>query len=94
VQSLHFLHAPEHLYRVTQAYFGEASTLVVPLAAATTLNRGMRAPTLLAEVFPTLERPADAVELAKLALARNPSCRRAQALQARLDQVADDPEAQ
>lgn len=44
---------------------------IVPLAAATTLNNGVRAPALLAEVFLRLGQLHDADALAKLALSRS-----------------------
>src|SRR5262245_13662978 len=54
--------------------FGEA----VPfLAAATTLNRGVRAPALLAETWLALGRHREAVEAADIALSRDPKNRAA-----------------
>ena len=41
---------------------------IVPLAAAATLNNGVRAPALLAEVFWELGQTADAEQLAEIAL--------------------------
>ena len=48
---------------------------VVPLAAATTLNQGVRAPSLLADVFLKLEDYDSANEIAELALSRDPNNR-------------------
>jgi tetratricopeptide (TPR) repeat protein len=58
-----------HLNRLAEA--------VVPLAAATTLNQGVRAPSLLADVFLKLEDYDRANELAKIALSRDPDNRMA-----------------
>lgn len=44
---------------------------IVPLAAATTLNKGVRAPALLAEVFLQLGEYHDAQALAETALSRS-----------------------
>jgi tetratricopeptide (TPR) repeat protein len=48
---------------------------VVPLAAATTLNRGVRAPSLLSQTLLLAGRLADAETAAKLALERDPNNR-------------------
>jgi tetratricopeptide (TPR) repeat protein len=48
---------------------------VVPLAAATTLNRGVRAPSLLADVFLKLGDYHGAYEVAEIALSRDPNNR-------------------
>jgi tetratricopeptide (TPR) repeat protein len=48
------------------------SEAVGPLAAATTLNRGVRAPSLLAEAFLRNQKCDDAEDFAKLALQRDP----------------------
>ena len=48
---------------------------VVPLAAATTLNQGPRAPSLLADVFLKLEDSDRANEVAEIALSRDPNNR-------------------
>ena len=48
-----------------------------PLAAATTLNRGVRAPSLLAEAFLRNQKFYDAEDFAKLALQRDPRNKRA-----------------
>ena len=50
---------------------GRLNEAVVPLAAATTLNKGVRAPALLAEVFLRLGDYHDARTLAGVALARS-----------------------
>lgn len=60
---------------------GRAKDAVIPLAAATTLNRQGIAPTLLAEVFLELGEPFRAVELVKIALDRQPHYKRAQKLE-------------
>jgi lipopolysaccharide biosynthesis regulator YciM len=53
-----------HLKRLTET---------IPfLAAATTLNRGVRAPALLAEAWLALGRHREAVETADIALSRDP----------------------
>ena len=59
---------------------GRLQDAIVPLAAATTLNRGTRAPSLLAETFLALGEHHDAFEAAELALQRDPSNRRALAV--------------
>ncbi len=51
---------------------------IVPLAAATSLNRGVRAPSLLAEVFLKLEDYHAAKEMAEVALSRDPNNHKAQ----------------
>ena len=56
---------------------GQWLEAIVPLAAATTLNRGVRAPSLLAEVFMHLEEWPDAEALAAIALSRGPNNKRA-----------------
>lgn len=50
---------------------------IVPLAAATTLNQGVRAPALLAEAFLHLGELSDAKAAAQLALSRAPNNRMA-----------------
>lgn len=52
---------------------------IVPLAAATTLNKGVRAPSLLAEVFLELKEYRQARKMAEEALSRDPNNRTAQA---------------
>src|SRR5690349_10830812 len=53
-----------HLKRVSEA--------IPYLAAATTLNRGVRAPALLAEAWLALGHHREAVEAADIALSRDP----------------------
>ena len=48
-----------------------------PLAAAVALNKGVRAPSLLAEVFLALGENRDAREFAELALSRDPNNKKA-----------------
>lgn len=50
---------------------GRAREAIVPLAAATTLNKGVRAPALLAQVFLELMEYHDALDIAELALSRH-----------------------
>jgi catechol 2,3-dioxygenase-like lactoylglutathione lyase family enzyme len=50
---------------------------VVPLASATTLNRGVRAPSLLAEAFLRLGDTGAAADAVEIALARDPNNRAA-----------------
>jgi len=57
------------------------------LAAATTLNRGVRAPSLLAEAWFALGRHYEAIEAADIALARDP--RNKKALKVRADAAAE-----
>lgn len=52
---------------------GRTREAIVPLAAATTLNRGSRAPALLADAFLRLGEMDDAREMAALALSRGPA---------------------
>jgi len=59
---------------------GKLNEAVVPLAAATTLNNGVRAPALLAEVFLRLGDHDDAQALAGVALARSATNRMALAV--------------
>jgi tetratricopeptide (TPR) repeat protein len=53
---------------------------VVPLAAATSLNNQVRAPSLLAEAFLALGEELDAHRIAKVALGRDANNHRAQAV--------------
>lgn len=53
------------------------SAAIVPLAAATALNNGVRAPSLLAEVFLNLEQYQEAKYMAEMALSRDANNRRA-----------------
>lgn len=57
---------------------------IAPLAAATTLNQGVRAPALLADVFLRLGERHDAEAAAQLALGRDPNNRMAQQVLAAL----------
>lgn len=50
---------------------------IVPLAAATTLNRGVRAPSLLAQAFLELADHASAADAVEIALGRDPGNRAA-----------------
>jgi len=51
---------------------------IVPLAAATSLNKGVRAPSMLAEVFLRLEDYHAARNMVEIALSREPNNRKAQ----------------
>jgi uncharacterized protein HemY len=66
------------------ARLGEPERAVVPLAAATTLNRQSRAPSILAEVFERLGDVDSAAEMARIALDRNAQNKRALAVLARI----------
>ena len=55
---------------------------IVPLAAASALNHGVRAPSLLAEAFLQIGRYSDAVYAADLALSRDMKNRKALAIRA------------
>lgn len=57
---------------------GQHRDAIVPLAAATGLNRGIRAPLLLAEAFAALGEWANAEVAAMECLRRDANCRRAQ----------------
>lgn len=57
---------------------GRLREAIIPLAAATGLNRGVRAPSLLAEVFLRLQDYHAAKEMAELALSRDAGNRKAQ----------------
>lgn len=63
---------------------GRLTEAVVLLAAATTLNRGVRAPSLLSEVLLKLGELHDAREMAEIALARDPRNRKALEIKERL----------
>ncbi len=65
---------------------GRLNEAVVPLAAATTLNKGVRAPALLAEVFLRLGDYHDARTLAGVALARSATNRMALAVRKALEE--------
>ncbi len=56
---------------------GNPGRAVVPLAAATTLNMQVRAPSLLAEAFLALGQELDAHRIVQLALDRSPHNRKA-----------------
>lgn len=60
---------------------GRWSEAIVPLAAATTLNQGVRAPSLLADVFARLHQWNDAERMAELALRRDPNNKKAREVQ-------------
>ena len=59
---------------------GEARKAIVPLAAATTLNSQVRAPSMLAEALLTLGDMLEAHKVATLALDRDINDRKAQAV--------------
>ena len=59
---------------------GEPMKAIVPLAAATTLNEQGRAPAWLAEALLATGEPIRAHRIARLALARGPTNRRAKAV--------------
>jgi tetratricopeptide (TPR) repeat protein len=63
------------------------------LAAATTLNRGVRAPSLLAEVWHMLGRHYEAVEAADIALAREPKNKKALKVRADASALIETPKA-
>jgi tetratricopeptide (TPR) repeat protein len=65
---------------------GRLTDAVPFLAAATTLNRGFRAPSVLAEVWHLLGRHYEAVEAADIALMREPHNKKA--LKVRVDASA------
>jgi tetratricopeptide (TPR) repeat protein len=60
---------------------------IVPLAAATTLNEGARAPLLLAEVFLAIDQPHDARQVLRIALQRAPDNKKAKSLKTALDNL-------
>ena len=64
---------------------GRPQEAIVPLAAAATLNNGVRAPALLAEVFWELGQKIDAQQLADIALARDPNNKKARAVKEKLE---------
>ncbi len=70
---------------------GRPQEAVVPLAAAATLNNGVRAPALLAEVFWGLGEKTDAAQLAEIALVRDPNNKKARTVKEKLN---DDTNAQ
>ncbi len=63
---------------------------IIPLAAATTLNQGVRAPSLLAEVFYSLGKTHEANAMAELALRRDPNNRRALQVKRQLGDAESD----
>ena len=63
---------------------GRTQEAIVPLAAATTLNNGVRAPALLAGVFWELGQKTDAEQLAEIALARDPNNKKARLVKEKL----------
>jgi tetratricopeptide (TPR) repeat protein len=65
-----------------------AMEAIVPLAAATTLNRQGIAPTALAEALMGVGDPAKAQEMIDLALQRQPGYIRAQTLKPQIDEAA------
>lgn len=67
---------------------GQLTEAVVWLAAATALNRGVRAPSLLAEVFLKLDDKYRAEDLVEIALQRDPRNHRALAVK---DALTQDP---
>ena len=69
---------------------GEPQRAIVPLAAATTLNAQVRAPSLLAEALLSIGDRLKAHEIAKLALSREPNNKRAKAV---FDQTKADHDA-
>ncbi len=66
------------------ARMGQLRSAIVPLAAATTLNRQSRAPSILAEVFERLGEQDEALQMARLALERDNRNRRAKGVVSRL----------
>ena len=59
---------------------GEPAKAIVPLAAATTLNRQVRAPSLLAEAFLALGERPEAHRIAHMALRREAHNKKARAV--------------
>ncbi len=88
-ESVRFVPHYRSLLHLGECYFqlGKLVESVVPLAAATTLNRQGIAPALLAEVFLELGDPRKAKELVDLAVARQPDYKRAKTLRNRVDQA-------
>lgn len=68
---------------------GRPQEAIVPLAAATTLNNGVRATALLAEVFWELGRKMDAEQLAEIALGRDPNNKKARMVKEKLGNDTD-----
>lgn len=63
---------------------------IVPLAAAASLNRGVRAPSLLAEVFLRLEDYPAAREMAEVTLSRDPLNQKAQEVKRAVAEAAGE----
>ena len=63
---------------------GRLPLAILHLAAATTLNRGVRAPSLLAEAWLAFGDISRALEIAEVALARDPKNKKALALRQKL----------
>lgn len=68
---------------------GRLQEAIVPLAAATTLNNGVRAPALLAEVFWKLHQRLNAENMAVIALARDPNNKKARIVKEMLENDTD-----
>ncbi len=68
---------------------GRPQEAIVPLAAAATLNNGVRAPALLAEVFWELGQKTGAERLAEIALARDPNNKKARMVKEKLGNDTD-----
>ncbi|MGH9322423.1 MAG: hypothetical protein ACRD3V_21380, partial [Vicinamibacteria bacterium] len=64
---------------------GRPKEAIVPLAAASTLNRQVRAPALLAQAFLTMGRETDAYAAAEEALSRDANNRMARSVKERTD---------
>lgn len=62
---------------------------IVPLAAASTLNDGVRAPSILANVFLKLGDRDAARSIAAIALSRDPDNRKAKAVMSAVAEVAE-----
>jgi tetratricopeptide (TPR) repeat protein len=62
---------------------------IIPLAAATALNRQGIAPLKLAEVYMVLDEPNKAHELVKLAIERQPDLKRARVLEPSIREAAE-----
>jgi tetratricopeptide (TPR) repeat protein len=68
---------------------GRHQEAVVPLAAATALNRQGMAPFALAEVFMTLDEPDRALEFIQLALERQPHLNKAREFEPTIRKAAE-----
>lgn len=60
---------------------------IVPLAAASTLNKGIRAPSLLAEAFLRIDEHANAGAMAEMVLSRSPHNRKALSVKASIETI-------